>query len=124
MANDFKLFPIARIAMDNGDLMQTISAKLEIKRNNKHIHTMRRIGAGKFHGSYEAIATISGVLPEDGPERDYLAMLVGGRIKKLRFKIPGETISVTGSVDERTIESSLEDAIKNDIIFSGHPSTG
>jgi hypothetical protein len=57
---------------------------------------------------------------EDGPERDYMKMLKRGDIKQIRIKIPGETITVDGSVSQRSLELPLDDAIKYTITFIGH----
>jgi hypothetical protein len=48
-----------------------------------------------------------------------MSMLILGKIKKLRLKVPGETFTVVGTVDERSLEMPLEDAIKYSVVFSG-----
>ncbi len=119
MADDFKQFPMGAVAMGNGDLIDVTNVKITTKRANKLVHTLRRSGAGKVHGTEETTVTFDAVVPEDGAERDYLADLKAGRIKKLRYKVPGETGTVTGSTDERSLELALDAAVKYSISFSG-----
>lgn len=117
--DDFKQFPRGYIAMDNGDLLDVTDVKIRDKRANKIKHTIRVEGAGKVKGPLETEISFDAIVSEDGPERDYLALLKSGKIKKLRYKMPGETGSIKGTVDERSLEFPLEDAVKYSIIFSG-----
>jgi hypothetical protein len=119
MSADFPDYTQGYIAMLNGDLLDVTNVKITTKRNNKIIHTLRRSGAGKQHGTEETTVTFDAVVSEAGPERDYLADLKAGKIRKLRYKMPGETGTVLGSADERSVEFSLDNAVKYSISFSG-----
>jgi hypothetical protein len=117
--DDFKQYPRGNVAMDNGDLIDVTDVKDTFKRANKIKHTLRKEAAGKVKGPLEGEVSFDAIVSEDGAERDYLALLISGKIKKLRLKVPGETITVVGTVDERSREMPLEDAIKYSIKFSG-----
>jgi hypothetical protein len=120
MANeDFELFPRGAIAMDNGDLIDVTNVKVTQKRGGKIIHTLRKQGRGKVLGNAETDVSFDAVCSETGPEKDYFALIKAGKVKKLRLKIPGETFTVIGTYDERTLELPLDDAIKYSLTFSG-----
>lgn len=119
MAEDFLQFPMGSIAMLNGDLIDVTNVKITTKRNNKVQHTLRRSGAGKVHGTEETTVTFDAIVSEQGAERDYLSDLKLGKIRKLRYKVPGETGTIIGSTDERSLELSLDNAVKYSISFSG-----
>jgi|ERR1044071_2362548 hypothetical protein len=117
--DDFKQYPRGYIAMDNGDLLDVTDVKIRQKRANKIKHTIRVEGAGKVKGPEETELSFDAIVSEDGPERDYLTLLKNGKIKVIRYKIAGETASIKGTVDERSLELPLEDAVKYSITFSG-----
>jgi hypothetical protein len=117
--DDFKQYPRGYIAMDNGDLLDVIDVKITQKRANKIKHTIRVEGSGKVKGPMETEMTFEAIVSEDGAERDYLKLLVTGKIKKVRYKMPGETGTVLGSVDSRGLEFNIEDAVKYSIALSG-----
>lgn len=119
MAEDFEQYPSGAIAMLNGDLLDVTNVKITTKRNNKIQHTLRRTAAGKVHGTEETTVTFDAIVSASGAERDYLADLKAGKIRKLRYKVPGETGCILGSTDERSLELALDAAVKYSISFSG-----
>ena len=115
-----KIYPRGSIAMGNGDLIQVTNVKIDHTNNAKQVHTIRQKGAGITLGVEETTISFDAVVSEDGPERDYLKMLKKGEIKQVRIKIPGETISVNGTVSQLSKELPLDSEIKFSITFIGH----
>jgi len=115
-----KIFPRGFIAMGNGDLIQVTNVKIDHTNNAKQVHTIRQKGAGITLGVEETTVSFDAVVSEDGPERDYLKMLKKGEIKQIRIKIPGETISINGTVSSLSKELPLDAEIKFSITFIGH----
>jgi len=120
MAADQKIYPVGRIAMSTGDLFDVVDVKVDQKNNAKQQHTLRRSGNGIFKGPEETTVSFNATVSEDGPEHDYLRDLKRGRIRELRIKIPGETLTVKGMASSRSLEFSTDDAIKYSIEFVGH----
>lgn len=115
-----KIYPRGYIAMGNGDLIQVTNVKIDHTNNAKQVHTIRQKGAGITLGVEETTVSFDAVVSEDGPERDYLKMLKKGEIKQIRVKIPGETISINGTVSQLSKELPLDAEIKFSITFIGH----
>lgn len=114
-----KKFPRGWIAMGNGDLMQVTNVKIDHTNNAKQVHTIRRKGAGITLGVEETSVSFDAVVDEEGCERDYLKMLKQGQIKQLRAKVPGETLTITGTVSALSKELPLDSEIKYSITFIG-----
>jgi len=114
-----KKFPRGWIAMGNGDLMQVTNVKIDHTNNAKQVHTIRRKGAGITLGVEETTVSFDAVVDEEGSERDYLKMLKQGQIKQLRVKVPGETLTITGTVSALSKELPLDSEIKYSITFVG-----
>lgn len=119
MADDFLQYPKGRIALDGGDLEDVTNFTITTTGTNKIIHTLRKPGAGKFKGPVECKVTFDAALSENGPDRDWLEMLQKGTFKKLRFKVPGITATVIGSVDEHALTCTIDDAGKYSVTYSG-----
>lgn len=114
-----KKFPRGWIAMGNGDLLQVTNVKIDHTNNAKQVHTIRRKGAGVTLGVEETTVSFDAVVDEEGSERDYLKMLKQGQIKQLRVKVPGETLTITGTVSALSKELPLDSEIKYSITFIG-----
>lgn len=114
-----KKFPRGWIAMGNGDLLQVTNVKIDHTNNAKQVHTIRRKGAGITLGVEETTVSFDAVVDEEGSERDYLKMLKQGQIKQLRVKVPGETLTITGTVSALSKELPLDSEIKYSITFIG-----
>jgi predicted secreted protein len=114
-----KKFPRGWIAMGNGDLLQVTNVKIDHTNNAKQVHTIRRKGAGITLGVEETTVSFDAVVDEEGSERDYLKMLKRGQIKQLRVKVPGETLTITGTVSALSKELPLDSEIKYSITFIG-----
>jgi predicted secreted protein len=114
-----KKFPRGWIAMGNGDLIQVTNVKIDHTNNAKQVHTIRRKGAGITLGVEETTVSFDAVVDEDGSERDYLKMLKQGQIKQLRVKVPGETLTISGTVSALSKELPLDSEIKYSITFIG-----
>lgn len=115
-----KIYPRGAIAMGNGDLFDVTDVKVDTTNGAKQIHTLRKKGSGISMGVEETKVSFNAVVSEDGPERDYLRIVKNGTIKQLRIKIPGETLTVEGTADSRSLELPLDGAIKYSINFIGH----
>lgn len=114
-----KKFPRGFIAMGNGDLIQVTNVKIDHTNGAKQVHTIRRNGAGISLGVEETTVSFDAVVDEDGSERDYLKMLKQGQIKQIRVKVPGETLTITGTVSALSKELPLDSEIKYSITFIG-----
>lgn len=119
MADDIKQFPTGSISMGSGDLIDVTNVKVAEKNNGSLVHTLKRNPAGVRRGKQECTVSFDAVCSEDGIERDYLKDIKTGRIKQIRLKIPGETLVITGMATDRSVETSLDDAIKYSIEFIG-----
>ena len=119
MADELKLYPVGRLALGNGDLVQVTNIRHRVSNNGAVKHTMRRSASWIARGPLDTELSFDAVSDEDGFERDYWRLLRTGTKKQFRIKIPRETINVTGMVSERTIETSTDDVIKYSITVIG-----
>jgi len=117
---DTKYYPKGRIALGSGDLIDVTNVKVDTTNNSKQVHTLRKKGAGITMGTEETTVTYDAVISEDGPERDYFALVKSGLIKQLRIKVPTKTISVNGIYKDVGLELPLDDSIKESLTFIGH----
>ncbi len=117
MSEEVKFYPKGQLALDNGDLLDVTDVKHEITNGGKHVHTLR--GHGVTGGNEETTVSFDAVVSEDGFERDYLAMVKKRKIKKLRLKLPGETLTIHGMATKRSVEVKTDDAVKYTIEFIG-----
>lgn len=117
--NEQLIYPRGRIALDSGDLIDVTNVKLDLTNNSKQIHTLRRKGAGFTLGVEETTITFDVVVSEDGPERDYLAMIKQGQVKQVRIKVPTLTLTVEGTFKDLSFELPIDDAIKQSLTFIG-----
>lgn len=117
--SDVLIYPRGSIALANGNLADVTNVKVSQKNSGKQIHTLERTPSGVYRGSQEGELSFDAVCSEDGPERDYFALVKSGAIKQFRIKIPGETISFEGMVTARELELPLDDAIKYSITAVG-----
>jgi hypothetical protein len=115
-----KTYPKARIAMGNGDLIQVTDLKVTTDNSAKTVATLRRPrGAGITIGTETTTVTFNYVIDGDGAERDYIQDIRTGKIRQLRIKVPGETITVNGVYKKRDIDGNVDDAIKGAVEFVG-----
>lgn len=120
MADDMKTYPRGRIAMGSGDLIDVTDVKHDVSNDASLVHTLRTPkGAGVVQKTEKTTVSFNAVVSEDGPERDYMKDLKSGRIRQIRLKIPGETLTVNGMVSKRSLEIPLDDAVKYSIEFVG-----
>lgn len=120
MSDQMPIFPRGSIAMDNGDLIQVINVKVDQEKvGTKILHTIRKEGAGIVIGNEETKVSFDYVIPETGAERDYMKLVRTGKVKKLRFKVPGETFAVVGIGYKRGLEIPMDDAVKGSVEFMG-----
>ena len=115
-----KIYPRGRIALDTGDLMDVVNVSISTTNNAKQVHTIRRKGAGVTMGNEETTVSYEAVVSQDGSERNYFALVKSGKIKQLRVKVPGETMTVKGVYKSRSFDLPLDDAIKLKMEFVGH----
>lgn len=120
MADEQKIYPRGRIALESGDLIDVTNVKIDHTNNAKQVHTIRQKGAGITMGVEETTVSYDIVVSEDGLERDYINFVKRGRIKQLRMKVPGETITVNGVFQSQSYELPLDDSIKLSMTFIGH----
>lgn len=119
MAEDLLVFPTGAIALDNGDLGDVTNVKVDQSRDAKLINTLRKTAAGVFIGHEKTELSFDAVVGKEGAERDYYKMLMTGKVKTVRIKIPGETFAVVGVIDKRSLELPTDDAIKYSVHFIG-----
>ena len=117
---DTKTYSKARIAMASGDLMQGTNLKVSTDNSAKTVPTLRRPrGAGVTVGEEKTSVSFDFVIDDDGAERDYIKDLRTGKIRQLRVKVPGETITVNGVIKKRDLDGNVDDAIKGSVEFVG-----
>jgi len=97
MAQDFQFFPKARLALDNGDLVDVNSVTVSATNNAKLIHTLRKSPAGYTDGTQEVSLSFEGVISDSGQETDYKALVQRSISKQFRFKLPGGDTFVLNS---------------------------
>jgi len=120
VADGTKLYPRGQIALGNGDLQDVTNVRVTHTNNAKQVHTIRRKGAGVTLGTEETTVSYDAVISEDGSERDYFESVKKGKVRQLRIKVPGETITVEGVYKSRDFELPIDDAIKLSLEFIGH----
>jgi hypothetical protein len=104
--------------MGSGDLIDVTNVKVDEKSNKKVKHSLRG-ATGVVKGVVETTVTFDADVSEEGAEADWGALVRGDTIKQLRVKVPGETITVTGGFDTRSLELPMDDAIKVSLTFVG-----
>lgn len=119
MADKQKIYSRGFIAMGNGDLLTVTNVKFDLKNNAKQVHTLRREGDGIFFGPQETTVSFDFVINEEGPERDWFALVQKKQIKQLRLKIPGKTITVNGAFGSVSVEFATDNEIKGSAEFMG-----
>lgn len=119
MAATQQQYTRGQIALGSGDLIDVTNVKLDLVNNAKQVHTIRQKGAGFTTGTEETTVTFDAVIGDQGEERDYFDLLKKGKIRQIRLKIPGRTITVNGTVSSLGVELPLDDAIKQSITFIG-----
>jgi hypothetical protein len=119
MADTTLLYPRGQIALGSGDLIDVTNVKLDLSNGAKQVHTIRQKGAGVTTGIEESTVSFDAVISDQGEERDYFVLLKKGRIRQLRLKVPGRTITINGTVSTLGLELPLDDAIKESITFIG-----
>lgn len=119
MADTQLLYPRGAIALGSGDLIDVTNVKIDLANGAKQVHTIRQKGAGFTLGVEETTVTFDAVISDQGEERDYFDLLKKGRIRQIRLKIPGRTMTVNGTVSSIGVELPLDDAIKQNITFIG-----
>jgi hypothetical protein len=120
MADTQLLYPRGQIALGSGDLIDVTNVKIDQVNNAKQVHTIRQKGAGFSLGVEETTVSFDAVVSDQGEERDWLDLLKKGRIKQIRIKTPGRTMTVNGVVSSISTELPLDDAIKMSLTFIGH----
>lgn len=113
-------YPKGQIAMESGDLFDVTNFRVQTGNSGKQHHTLRKTGAGVSAGNEETTISFDALVSESGAERDYLRDLQRKRIRRIRYKVPGETGTCEGLVTDRTLEVPLDDAIKYSVEFKGH----
>lgn len=108
-----------QIALDSGDLLDVVNVKVDHTNGGKLVHTIRKTPSGVTLGTKEATVSYDTVVGQNGAERDYATMVKKGTVKRLRIKVPGETITITGIYTTRSFDLPLDDAIKLSLSFIG-----
>lgn len=104
--------------MDNGDLVQVTNFSLTLTNNAKMKSTLRRRNAGVVVGNFEGTLSFDIEVGPTGPERDYIGLVLSGRLKQVRAKLPGgETLVLDGAYSEWAGEQPADDAFKVSLSF-------
>jgi hypothetical protein len=120
MSDDFKEFPKGGIAMGSGDLMQVLNFKLHIKTSAKLKFTLRsKKAVGFVLGKEDVGASFEFEIPAEGQEADYVDLVRTGKVKTIRFKVPGKTYTVTGTFVSVELDAPLDDAVKGSVELIG-----
>ena len=119
MADAQLIYPVAAIAMGNGDLQQVTNFRISYKTGAKQKHTQRRRAAGIVYGLEETEVSWDFEIDEDGPERDYWGMAQKKQIKQVRAKVPGKTFTINGGFSSVDLDAPLDDAAKGSATMIG-----
>jgi hypothetical protein len=115
-----EIFPHARIAMGNGDLVYVTNVKYDLTDNSKLVHTLRKKGAGFTQGTEDTNLTFDAVIGENGEEADWVQLVKKPRPEQIRVKIPGRTITIDGKYSSLSLDMPLDSEIKVSLTFIGH----
>jgi hypothetical protein len=102
--SELVLYPRGQVGLGSGDLQECTDAKLTLNSGAKLKHTLRVTPSGYTKGAFEVSITLTTLVPETGPERDYINALKSGNPQNFRFKSPTETHTVEGVLT--TVEES------------------
>jgi len=119
MSDILPYYPKGRLALGNGDLLDVVSVKTNIKNGGKLKHTIRQSPSGYVLGVRECDLNFEAIVSEKGYERDYIGMVLSGLVKQLRIKVPGSTLIFTGIATSKSIELPLDDAVKYTVDWIG-----
>lgn len=116
MADNLKKYPRGQIGHGAGQLISVENVTLDMNFNTKLKHTLARTPSGYVSGSQESTLSFKINISEDGPERDFYAMLKSQTVQGFRLLCPGGlTFRVSGVVSKNKYDLPLDDAVTADI---------
>lgn len=107
---DYEHYDRGSVAVDGGELQEAFDINFEIKNGSKGVHTFANDGMvrGSVGGHKSANATFKVKIARAGLERDYLQDEHKRRVKRVKFKLPGKTVILTGPYDKVTGTTNSE----------------
>lgn len=87
-------FTPGQVAVGGGKMRDATMADFEYVNNAKIIHVMG--GEGVVVGTKQASGNLKVLVSEQGPERDFFAMISKGSNQKLQYEIPTLNIEIEG----------------------------
>ena len=119
MANDLLDYPRGQISLGTGKLAQATMTRMTYTQGRRLKHTIRRSPSGFVTGNHEVSGSISTIIDEEGPERDYFALVKSGAQKQFRYEIPGQGVVVVGVFSQVSAEIPTDDAVSVSADFVG-----
>ncbi len=107
-----KKYPRGQIGIGKGDLLQATDFEFDRQNGAKIAATLKRNPSGIILGVKSVSMTCNTIIDEDGPERDWMALVDSGDFINARVKIPGLTKQWTGVISGAKISGSVEDGVK------------
>lgn len=94
--SEFQPYPQGQIAIGNGVLQHASTAKLDATNNAKLVHMLAASPAGWTEGTNDLSGSFEGMIPAEGPEMNYLKLVMLKKRQKFRFKMPGTVLVIDG----------------------------
>lgn len=118
---DYEEFPKGKIAVDGGELQDCHDVVFGLVNGRKPVHTFRKGGkpSGSTGGAKAASMTFKMFVSRAGFERDFLAAVDRGTVKRLKFKVPGKVITTVGPYTKADITTNLENAVEITVAQEG-----
>jgi hypothetical protein len=112
-------YPGGQVQMGSGDLQHATAARFSFDNGAKLQHTLRKNAAGYTIGVHEATGDVETIVPQDGPEREFLQKAIKGEPVQLRYKAPGLTATFEGIIKTGSIDMATGEAVKLNISIIG-----
>lgn len=119
MADQEFKYPKARIAQGAGDLIDAYDVTLAVTDNRKSVSTLRMKRAGHTEGAREAKLDFKSYVSELGFERDWLGKWRKDETVSVKVKLPGKTLTVTGTLTNPQVTGNVDNAIEFSISVLG-----
>lgn len=111
--------PRGQVTMNGGLLYQARMARFSLTNNGKLTHTLAKSPAGYELGPEECEGSLEIILPETGPEADWVSLLKKGQAVAFGFEMPALQHEVEGILTRIEGELSVEKAVQLTVSWTG-----
>jgi|GEM_PF-5127381 len=108
MADTNLKYPKARLSFGAGDLIDVYDANLNITDGRQLVSTLRVNPSGWTEGKHSSNLTFKSAVSEEGFERDYLKKWKKGETVRIRLKVPGKTITISGVLTNPVLTNNTD----------------